>query len=94
MSVSESAPLHLAVSLDGAGEHPAAWREPGARPAELFTARYWAGLVAEAEAGLLDFVTFEDGLALQSSSPAATTSARTGSAAGSTRSSPLPGWRR
>ncbi|MFC9298886.1 LLM class flavin-dependent oxidoreductase [Streptomyces sp. NPDC057011] len=61
--------LHLAVTLDGAGRHPAAWREPGARPAELFTARYWAGLVAEAEAGLLDFVTFEDGLALQSSSP-------------------------
>ncbi|MFD9410568.1 LLM class flavin-dependent oxidoreductase [Streptomyces sp. NPDC059989] len=61
--------LHLAVALDGAGAHPAAWREPGARPAELFTARYWAGLVAEAEAGLLDFVTFEDGLALQSSSP-------------------------
>ncbi|MEW1632457.1 LLM class flavin-dependent oxidoreductase [Streptomyces sp. NPDC093801] len=60
--------LHLAVALDGAGWHPAAWREPGARPAELFTARHWAGLVAEAEAGLLDFVTFEDGLALQSSS--------------------------
>ncbi|WP_327130567.1 LLM class flavin-dependent oxidoreductase [Streptomyces sp. NBC_01343] len=69
MPVSDSPPLHLAVSLDGAGAHPAAWREPGARPAELFTARYWAGLVAEAEAGLLDFVTFEDGLALQSSSP-------------------------
>ncbi|KOU23413.1 FMNH2-utilizing monooxygenase [Streptomyces sp. WM6372] len=69
MPVSASAPLHLAVSLDGAGAHPAAWREPGARPAELFTARYWAGLVAEAEAGLLDFVAFEDGLALQSSSP-------------------------
>ncbi|KPI06016.1 luciferase family protein [Actinobacteria bacterium OV450] len=69
-SASASAPLHLAVSLDGAGGHPAAWREPGARPAELFTARYWAGLVAEAEAGLLDFAAFEDGLALQSSSPA------------------------
>lgn len=71
MSVSSSspAPLHLAVALDGAGRHPAAWREPGARPAELFTARYWAGLAAEAEAGLLDFITFEDGLALQSSSP-------------------------
>ncbi|MFI8261054.1 MULTISPECIES: LLM class flavin-dependent oxidoreductase [unclassified Streptomyces] len=69
MPVSDSAPLRLAVSLDGAGAHPAAWREPGARPAELFTARYWAALVAEAEAGLLDFVTFEDGLALQSSSP-------------------------
>ncbi|MFJ4781555.1 LLM class flavin-dependent oxidoreductase [Streptomyces sp. NPDC088762] len=62
--------LHLAVALDGAGRHPAAWREPGARPAELFTARYWADVVAEAEAGLLDFVTFEDGLALQSSAAA------------------------
>ncbi|MDX2543521.1 LLM class flavin-dependent oxidoreductase [Streptomyces sp. WI04-05B] len=63
-----SAPLHLAVALDGAGWHPAAWREPVARPRELFTARYWADLVAEAERGLLDFVTIEDGLGLQSSS--------------------------
>ncbi len=63
-----SEPLHLAVALDGAGWHPAAWREPGARPGELFTARYWADAVAEAEVGLLDFVTFEDALALQSSS--------------------------
>lgn len=59
-------PVHLAVALDGAGWHPAAWREPGARPAELFTAGYWADLVAEAERGLLDFVTFEDSLSLQS----------------------------
>jgi alkanesulfonate monooxygenase SsuD/methylene tetrahydromethanopterin reductase-like flavin-dependent oxidoreductase (luciferase family) len=59
-------PLHLAVALDGAGWHPAAWREPLARPADLLTAGYWAGLVTEAEAGLLDFVTFEDGLSLQS----------------------------
>ncbi|MFE1547755.1 LLM class flavin-dependent oxidoreductase [Streptomyces sp. NPDC058718] len=63
-----SEPLHLAVALDGAGWHPAAWREPDARPGELFTARYWSDLVTEAEAGLLDFVTFEDALALQSSS--------------------------
>ncbi|MGY1496031.1 LLM class flavin-dependent oxidoreductase [Streptomyces sp. QTS52] len=66
MSLSPS-PLHLAVALDGAGWHPAAWREPVARPRELFTARYWADLVAEAERGLLDFVTVEDGLGLQSS---------------------------
>jgi len=57
--------VHLAVALDSAGWHPAAWREPGARPAELFTARYWADLAAEAERGLLDFVTFEDSLSLQ-----------------------------
>lgn len=62
-----SAPLHLAVALDGAGWHPAAWREPVARPRDLFTAGYWADLVAEAERGLLDFVTIEDGLGPQSS---------------------------
>ncbi|MFD4245317.1 LLM class flavin-dependent oxidoreductase [Streptomyces sp. NPDC058525] len=60
--------MHLAVALDGAGWHPAAWREPGARPGELFTARHWAAAVAVAEAGLLDFVTFEDALSVQSSS--------------------------
>ncbi|MEW2416727.1 LLM class flavin-dependent oxidoreductase [Streptomyces sp. NPDC046866] len=62
-------PFHLAVALDGSGWHPAAWREPDARPHDLFTAGYWAGLVAEAERGLLDFVTFEDGLGLQSVHP-------------------------
>jgi alkanesulfonate monooxygenase SsuD/methylene tetrahydromethanopterin reductase-like flavin-dependent oxidoreductase (luciferase family) len=59
--------LHLAVALDGAGWHPAAWRESDARPKDLFTAAYWADLVAEAEHGLLDFVTIEDSLGLQSS---------------------------
>jgi alkanesulfonate monooxygenase SsuD/methylene tetrahydromethanopterin reductase-like flavin-dependent oxidoreductase (luciferase family) len=58
--------LHLAVALDGAGWHPAAWREPDARPAELLTAGYWVDLVQEAQRGLLDLVTFEDDLALQS----------------------------
>ncbi|MDH6605847.1 alkanesulfonate monooxygenase SsuD/methylene tetrahydromethanopterin reductase-like flavin-dependent oxidoreductase (luciferase family) [Streptomyces sp. SAI-208] len=62
-----SSPLHLAVALDGTGWHPASWREPVARPRELFTAAYWADLVAEAEHGLLDFVTIEDGLGPQSS---------------------------
>ncbi|MFE1289954.1 LLM class flavin-dependent oxidoreductase [Streptomyces sp. NPDC058751] len=66
---SSPSPLHLAVALDGAGWHPAAWREPAARPGELLTAAYWAGLVTEAEHGLLDFVTIEDSLGLQSSSP-------------------------
>ena len=58
--------LHLAVALDGAGWHPAAWREPDARPAELLTASYWVDLVTEAERGVLDLVTIEDGLSLQS----------------------------
>jgi alkanesulfonate monooxygenase SsuD/methylene tetrahydromethanopterin reductase-like flavin-dependent oxidoreductase (luciferase family) len=60
-------PFHLAVALDGAGWHPAAWREPDARPSELFRAPYWVDLAREAEGGLVDFVTIEDSLALQSS---------------------------
>jgi alkanesulfonate monooxygenase SsuD/methylene tetrahydromethanopterin reductase-like flavin-dependent oxidoreductase (luciferase family) len=60
-------PLHLAAALEGAGWHPAAWREPDARPRELFTAGYWADLVSEAEHGDLDLVTIEDALSIQSS---------------------------
>ncbi|GAA4330433.1 LLM class flavin-dependent oxidoreductase [Streptomyces venetus] len=67
MSSTPPSPLHLAVALDGTGWHPASWREPVARPRHLFTARYWADQVAEAERGLLDFVTIEDGLGPQSS---------------------------
>ncbi|MDQ1034785.1 alkanesulfonate monooxygenase SsuD/methylene tetrahydromethanopterin reductase-like flavin-dependent oxidoreductase (luciferase family) [Streptomyces sp. V3I8] len=75
MSTAPSAPpspepdssLRLAVALDGAGWHPAAWREPVARPRDLLTAGYWTDLVTEAERGLLDFVTIEDALGLQSS---------------------------
>src|SRR5690242_4766575 len=65
-----SADLHLAVALDGAGWHPASWREPDARPRDLLTAGYWADLVQEAERGLLDLVTLED--ALGSSPPGLT----------------------
>jgi len=56
-------PFRLAVALDGAGWHPAAWREPDARPQALLTAAYWTELAQEAERGKLDFVTFEDSLA-------------------------------
>ena len=59
-------PLHLAVALDGAGWHPAAWRADGARPGDLLSAGYWVDLVGEAEHGLLDLVTIDDSLALQS----------------------------
>ena len=58
--------LHLAVALDGTGWHPTSWRESDARPADLLTPRYWTDLITEAERGLLDFVTIEDGLTLQS----------------------------
>ncbi|NGN95534.1 LLM class flavin-dependent oxidoreductase [Nocardioides sp. KC13] len=61
--------LRLAVALDGAGWHPAAWREPNARPGDLLTPGYWADIVQEAEAGLLDFVTIEDSLSIQTDAP-------------------------
>lgn len=57
--------IHLALALNDAGWHPAAWREPGAGPADLFTLRHWAEEVRRAEAGQLDLVTFEDSLGLQ-----------------------------
>jgi alkanesulfonate monooxygenase SsuD/methylene tetrahydromethanopterin reductase-like flavin-dependent oxidoreductase (luciferase family) len=66
--MTDSPELHLAVALDGAGWHPAAWRETDARPTELFTPGYWLDQVLEAERGVLDFVTIEDSLGLQSSS--------------------------
>ncbi len=58
--------LHLAVALDGAGWHPAAWRDPAARPRELFTAAYWKDQLAEAQRGLLDLATIDDTLTIQS----------------------------
>ncbi|NMO91499.1 LLM class flavin-dependent oxidoreductase [Actinomycetospora sp. TBRC 11914] len=74
--------LHLAVALDGAGWHPAAWREPGARPAELFTPGYWTDLARIAERGLLDLVTIEDALGLQSGDHLAEPDRRTDRVAG------------
>jgi alkanesulfonate monooxygenase SsuD/methylene tetrahydromethanopterin reductase-like flavin-dependent oxidoreductase (luciferase family) len=59
--------LLLGVALDGTGWHPASWREPAARPSELFTAGYWVDLAASLEGAGIDFLTIEDSLALQSS---------------------------
>ena len=61
--------MHLGVALEGTGWHPASWRAADARPADLLTAGYWTDVVREAERGLLDFVTIEDGLTLQSDHP-------------------------
>ena len=58
-------PLHVAVALNTTGWHPASWREPDARPADLLTPSYWVDLVTEAERGAVDFVTFDDALTLQ-----------------------------
>ncbi len=61
--------FHLAIALDGAGWHPAAWREPGARPLELFGARYWVDQARSAERGVVDYLTIEDSFTLQSAHP-------------------------
>ena len=57
--------LHLAVALDGYGWHPRAWRTTlTADPAteSVLSGRYWVGLAATAERGLLDFLTMDDTL--------------------------------
>ncbi|WP_243075739.1 LLM class flavin-dependent oxidoreductase [Microbacterium sp. SS28] len=56
--------VHIAVALDGAGWHPAAWREETARPRELTSARYWRDLVRAADDAGVAFVTLEDALSL------------------------------
>jgi alkanesulfonate monooxygenase SsuD/methylene tetrahydromethanopterin reductase-like flavin-dependent oxidoreductase (luciferase family) len=56
--------LHLAVALDGAGAHPAAWRHPDAA-AEVTSAGRLVDQARLAERGLLDFVTLDDAMALQ-----------------------------
>jgi len=56
--------LHLAVALDGYGWHPEAWRHT-ADLEPVTSGRYWVGLAATAERGLLDFVTFDDALTAQ-----------------------------
>jgi hypothetical protein len=70
--------LHLGVALDGAGQHPAAWRVSAVQPTALFTAAHYLAHAKLAEAASLDFVTLDDSLGLQ---PAVKTS----SAVGSTR---------
>ena len=60
--------LHLGVALDGYGWHPQAWRATLARASRqpatpsVLSGRYWAGLAATAERGLLDFLTIDDTL--------------------------------
>jgi alkanesulfonate monooxygenase SsuD/methylene tetrahydromethanopterin reductase-like flavin-dependent oxidoreductase (luciferase family) len=57
--------LRFGVSLDGAGRHPAAWREPDARPERLFTADHTVELALLAERAGFDFVTLDDSFRLQ-----------------------------
>jgi alkanesulfonate monooxygenase SsuD/methylene tetrahydromethanopterin reductase-like flavin-dependent oxidoreductase (luciferase family) len=62
-NASTDARLRLAIGLTGGGHHPAAWREPGARPSELLTARWWVDQVRVARDALADLVTIDDAIA-------------------------------
>jgi alkanesulfonate monooxygenase SsuD/methylene tetrahydromethanopterin reductase-like flavin-dependent oxidoreductase (luciferase family) len=57
-------PLHVAVAFDGYGWHPEAWRHTPHRRS-ILSGRYWVELARTAERGLLDFITFDDGLTPQ-----------------------------
>jgi alkanesulfonate monooxygenase SsuD/methylene tetrahydromethanopterin reductase-like flavin-dependent oxidoreductase (luciferase family) len=58
-------PFHLGIALDGAGWHPAAWRETSARPEALFDPDYWVSLAVEAQTAGIDLITIEDSFGLQ-----------------------------
>jgi len=56
--------VHLAIALDRAGWHPAAWRDPAARPHDLVSPRYWRDLLRTADDAGLVLATIEDALAI------------------------------
>ncbi|WP_068154915.1 LLM class flavin-dependent oxidoreductase [Rhodococcus phenolicus] len=58
--MSVSSELLLAVEFAGTGVHPASWRRDDSRAEELFTSRYWTGLVGSADRAGVDFAFFPD----------------------------------
>jgi alkanesulfonate monooxygenase SsuD/methylene tetrahydromethanopterin reductase-like flavin-dependent oxidoreductase (luciferase family) len=64
-----SGQIRIAIALDGAGWHPAAWREPNARPGEITALSYWRDLIRQADESGVDFVTLEDSFLLQGTAP-------------------------
>ncbi|WP_371478195.1 LLM class flavin-dependent oxidoreductase [Kitasatospora sp. NBC_00315] len=62
--------LHLALSLDGFGAHPAAWRRTSRTPESAFgSGDLHLDAIARAEHGLLDFVTLDDTWPLHAERP-------------------------
>lgn len=55
----------VGLALDGAGWHPASWRDSDAGADRLFTTGYWGDLAARAEADGIDYISIDDSLALQ-----------------------------
>ncbi|MDW4571752.1 LLM class flavin-dependent oxidoreductase [Microbacterium sp. M3] len=56
--------VHIAIAFERAGWHPAAWREPTARPRELTSPVYWRDLLRTADDAGVALATIEDALSL------------------------------
>ena len=56
--------VHIALALERAGWHPAAWRAQTARPHELTSPVYWRDLLRTADDAGLVLATIEDALSL------------------------------
>ena len=56
--------IHLAVALERAGWHPAAWRASDVRPQQLTAVRHWADQLRALDRAGVVFATIEDALAL------------------------------
>ncbi|MBC2639610.1 MULTISPECIES: LLM class flavin-dependent oxidoreductase [unclassified Rhodococcus (in: high G+C Gram-positive bacteria)] len=54
----------VAVDLYGTGIHPQSWRRPDSRAEDLFTAGYWTGLLAQADAAGVDLAFLGDSFAI------------------------------
>ena|GEM_PF-88969 len=63
-------PFAIAVSLDGAGAHAAAWRTSADRPGAHTTASAWIERARTAERGRLDAVVIEDDIGLRAADEA------------------------
>lgn len=61
-SKSSDTPFTVGVALDGAGWHPAAWREASSRAEALFAAETWVELAELAETAGLDYLAIADEL--------------------------------
>lgn len=58
--MADSAGIHLALALDGAGWHPAAWRFSSVPVDEFFGLRYWVDQAVEAERAKIGFLGLAD----------------------------------
>lgn len=66
MDTSLPLPLHVAVELDGAGRHPAAWRRADSRAEHLFSPAHWAALARAADGAGVGLLLLADEFSVHS----------------------------